>query len=291
MTGLVFLAPGLVRLRAANPSALTGSGTNTYILGTTELAVIDPGPDLDSHLAAILAVSGQRPITRILVTHAHLDHSALAGRLSRHSGAEVLAFGTARDGISPRMAALGPRLGQTGEGLDLAFTPDRHLADGDHVTGPDWTLQVLHTPGHLGGHICLALGDILFSGDHVMGWSSTIVSPPEGDMGHYMASLDRLGMTGWSRLLPGHGDPVEDPATRIAELAAHRRLREAQILMALEAGPATPAELTERIYHDTAPALWPAARRNILAHLIDLQARSQVSATPGIGPDARFRLG
>ena len=131
-------------------------------------------------------------LTRIVVTHAHRDHSALAPRLAARSGAEVLAFGRARDGMSPRMAALAAGLTASAEGLDLAFAPDRRLADGDRISGPDWQLRVLHTPGHLGTHLCLALGDVLFTGDHVMGWATSIVSPPEGDMGDYMASLDKL---------------------------------------------------------------------------------------------------
>lgn len=289
MTGADSLAPGLLRLRAANPGPLTGSGTNTYLLGTDELAVIDPGPDLDAHLAAILAAAGPRRVTRIIVTHPHLDHSALAPRLARATGAEVLAFGGARDGMNPQTAVFGEALPSSGDGLDLAFTPDRRLADGDRLTGPDWTLAVLHTPGHLGSHICLAHGDVLFSGDHVMGWATSIVSPPEGDMGDYVASLQRLAGLRWSRLLPGHGDPVEDPATRIADLIAHRAGREAQILDALASGPATAKSLTARVYRDIPKALWPAAERNVLAHLIDLERRTQVRADGAPLPVAVFR--
>jgi glyoxylase-like metal-dependent hydrolase (beta-lactamase superfamily II) len=290
MTERADLAPGLVRLRAANPSPLTGTGTNTYLVGATEIAVIDPGPDLDDHLAAILDTLAGRTVTCILVTHAHRDHSALAPRLAARTGAEVLAFGRALDGISPRMAALQGTLPSTGEGLDLAFTPDRRLVDDECVVGPDWTLQLLHTPGHLGSHACLALGDILFSGDHVMGWATSIVSPPEGDMSAYMASLHRLAGPKWRRLLPGHGDPVETPAARIAELVAHRQHREAQILDALAAGPATAAALTARIYRDIPQSLWPAAERNVLAHLIDLEVRMRVAAVPALSPAAAFHL-
>lgn len=288
MNAAVALAPALVSLRAANPSPLTGTGTNTYVLGQEELAVIDPGPDLDAHLAAILAEARGRRIGWIVVTHAHLDHSALAPRLAAATGAEVLAFGAARDGISPRMAALGAGLATTGEGLDLGFAPDRRLADGETISGADWTLRAIHTPGHLGSHICLAWGDLLFSGDHVMGWSTSIVSPPEGDMGAYLKALRRLSQTQWRKLFPGHGDPVEDPQARICELLAHRLSREAQILEALAAGLATPAALTAKVYHDTPRALWPAAARNVLAHLLDLEERSLVTADPSPGPTARF---
>jgi glyoxylase-like metal-dependent hydrolase (beta-lactamase superfamily II) len=290
MTAPVRISAGLWRLRADNPSPLTGTGTNTYLVGTDEIAVIDPGPDLAGHLAAILQAAGGRRVAAIIVTHAHRDHSALAPRLAAATGAELLAFGGAHDGISPKMAALGEGLGGSGEGLDHAFTPDRRLADGDVVTGPDWTLRAIHTPGHLGGHICLATGRTLISGDHVMGWSTSIVSPPEGDMGDYMASLDRLGQEAWDLALPGHGEPVTDPMARMAELAAHRRMREAQVLDQLAVGTGTAAGLAKRIYTDLAPGLLPAATRNVLAHLIDLSSRNRVTADPAIGLDSLWQL-
>jgi glyoxylase-like metal-dependent hydrolase (beta-lactamase superfamily II) len=258
VTDPVLIAPALLRVRAANPSSLTGTGTNTYVVGTDRLAVIDPGPDLDGHLDAILKATGGRRVSHILVTHSHRDHSALAPRLRAATGGTILAFGTAEDGIRPRMAALAG-LASGGEGLDRTFAPDSRVADGDVLSGPDWSLRVLHTPGHLGNHICLAMGDVLFSGDHVMGWASSIVSPPEGDMGAYMASLDRLGRERWRLLLPGHGDPVDDPAFRIRELVLHRQSREARILACLAEGDATAADLTARIYQDTPRSLWPAA--------------------------------
>lgn len=287
MTAPVALADGLLRLRAPNPSPLTGTGTNTYLLGQDELAVVDPGPDLPQHLAAILAAADGRPIRQILVTHAHGDHSALSPRLAAATGAEVLAYGSARDGINPRMAAL-PGLPPGGEGLDLAFHPDRRLTDLQRIIGPGWDLQVLHTPGHLGGHLCLAWGDVVFSGDHVMGWATTIVAPPDGDMGDYMASLHRLSARTWQRFLPGHGEPVEDPAARLSDLIAHRQMRERQILLALDDGPSTPAALTARLYAETPRALWPAAQRNVLAHLIDLASRNLIHADPHVAPDAIY---
>lgn len=281
--------PPLRCLTAANPSALTGTGTNTYLVGATDLAVIDPGPDLHSHLQAILgAVQPGQRISHILVTHAHRDHSALARRLSALTGAPVHAFGSALAGRSARMAALAPRLPPGGEGLDHDFQPSVLLADQDALSGPDWRIEALHTPGHLGGHLCLALGDTLFSGDHVMGWATSIVSPPDGDMTDYMASLHRLQDRSWRQFLPGHGPRVPDPGARLAELILHRRQREAEILAELEPGPDHIPPLARRIYRDISPALLPAAERNVLAHLIDLAGRSLVSATPGLHPDALF---
>lgn len=277
-------------VRADNPSPLTGDGTNTWIVGTGRVAVIDPGPALEAHLSAILAaLAPGEAVSHIIVTHAHLDHSALARPLSARTGAPVLAYGDAASGRSAVMSALVARgFAAGGEGADLSFRPDQLLADGDRIEGGDWSLTALHTPGHMGGHLCLAAGDLLFSGDHVMGWSSTIVSPPDGDMGDYMASLGRLAEGSWRRLLPGHGAPVEAPSARIAELAAHRREREAQILDALRDGPAPAEALARRIYSEIPASLLPAACRNVLAHLIDLAGRNEIATEGAIGPDSIF---
>lgn len=283
------LDPPVRALLAPNPSPLTGTGTNSWLVGATALAVIDPGPDDPAHLAALLdAVGPGQHISHILVTHAHRDHSALAPRLAAATGAPVLAYGTATEGRSALMSDLAASLPAQGEGLDLAFAPDQRLADGDTISGPDWSLTALHSPGHLGGHLCLALGDTLFSGDHVMGWATSIVSPPDGDMGAYMASLHRLAARDWHRFLPGHGDPVETPAARVQELIAHRLGREAQILQSLAEGPARIPALTARIYADIPVALLPAAARNVFAHLIDLASRNMVHALPALHPDAEF---
>lgn len=281
--------PPIQLVRANNPSPLTGAGTNSWLVGASALAVIDPGPDDPAHLAALLdAVGPGRHISHILVTHAHRDHSALAPRLAAATGAPVLAYGTATEGRSHLMSGLAASLPAQGEGLDLAFAPDQRLADDDTISGPDWSLTALHTPGHLGGHLCLALGDTLFSGDHVMGWATSIVSPPDGDMGAYMASLHRLLNRDWRRFLPGHGAPVETPAARVQELIAHRRGRETQILQALAEGPAAIPTLTARIYADIPAVLLPAAARNVFAHLIDLASRNLVQPLPALHPDAEF---
>lgn len=285
--------PGLRLVRAPNPSPMTHLGTNTWILGRGRVTVIDPGPDDAGHLAAILGrLDRGEVVARIVVTHAHLDHSALAPRLAAHSGAPVLAFGRAEDGRSARMARLAAAgLAGGGEGLDLSFTPDARLAEGDRLEADDHALTVLHTPGHLPGHIALDWDGRLFCGDHVMGWSTSIVSPPDGDMGAYMASLRRLADQPWRRLLPGHGDPIDDPADRIAALIAHRQSREAAILDALARGARSAAQIAQAIYRDTAPGLLRAAERNVLAHLIDLADRGAIRALDPPGTAARYAIG
>lgn len=283
--------PPIRSLLAPNPSPLTGKGTNTWIVGATDLVVIDPGPDIPAHLEGILASvgAGQR-ISHIVVTHAHLDHSALAPRLSAGTNAPVHAFGSATEGRSALMTRLAPGLPDHGEGLDKSFAPDVRLSDRQTLSGPDWTLHAIHTPGHLGGHLCLALGETLFSGDHVMGWSTSIVSPPDGDMGAYMASLHRLADRTWSRFLPGHGDPVDAPDQRLQDLINHRQTREAQLLTALADGPSGIPALTARVYRDIPHHLLPAAERNVLAHLLDLASRNRVSAKPALHPNSTFSL-
>ncbi|MGR3378597.1 MBL fold metallo-hydrolase [Salipiger abyssi] len=276
------LAPGLRRILAPNPSPMTLRGTNSYLLGTRGLAVIDPGPDDPAHLDALLAAlrPGQH-ITHILVTHAHIDHSPLARPLSEATGAPVLAFGDATAGRSEAMQALAESgMMGGGEGVDADFAPDEILADGARVAGDGWTLDALHTPGHFGNHLAFAWEDALFCGDLVMGWASSLVSPPDGDLTDFMASLARLSAHPWRVLHSGHGAPVDAPAKRLAALRDHRLMRERQILAALDEGPADATELTARIYTDIPPALRPAAARNVLAHLIDLHARGHAS-TPG----------
>ncbi|WP_394357095.1 MBL fold metallo-hydrolase [Tropicibacter oceani] len=285
------LAPGLRRVLAPNPSPMTYRGTNTYLLGESELAVIDPGPDDPAHLAAILraVLPGQR-ITHILVTHAHLDHSPLAAPLARETGAPVLGFGPATAGRSAIMSRLADQgLMGGGEGVDLAFAPDILLADGDQVSGPDWTLRALHTPGHMANHLCFAWGDVLFSGDLIMGWASSLVSPPDGDLTAFMASLRRLQTDRWRQFHAGHGAPVTDPMARIEALLAHRLGREAAILQALGDAPATAAELAARIYTDTPAALLPAAERNVLSHLVDMTQKDWITPEEALSATARFR--
>jgi glyoxylase-like metal-dependent hydrolase (beta-lactamase superfamily II) len=286
------LGPGLRRLLAPNPSPMTLHGTNTYLLGTTDLAVIDPGPDDPQHLAAILDAlrPGQR-ITHIFVTHAHLDHSPLARRLSQESGAPVLGYGDARAGRSEIMRSLVKEgLLGGGEGVDHGFVPDIALEDDAIVGGAGWQLRCLWTPGHFGNHLSFAFEDVVFSGDLVMGWASSLVSPPDGDLTDFMASCRRLRAVSAKVLHAGHGAPIVEPRARIDWLISHRLGREAMIRKALADGPANAAELTARIYTDTPQALRPAAERNVLAHLIDLCARRIARADGPLQATARFHL-
>ncbi|WP_323764698.1 MBL fold metallo-hydrolase [Marinovum sp.] len=286
------LAPGLRRILAPNPSPMTFWGTNTYLLGTRDIAVIDPGPEDPVHLEAILAAlpAGAR-VSHIIVTHAHLDHAPLARPLARATGAPVLGFGDATAGRSAVMTALAKSgLGGGGKGVDRGFSPDVLLADGATLETADWRLTALHTPGHMGNHICLAWGDALFSGDHVMGWASSLVSPPDGDLTDFMASCTRLAAHPWHRFYPGHGAPIETPGARLDWLISHRLSREAEILAGLTSGPLTAAALAARIYHDVPPALLPAARRNVFAHLVDLTGRGRVAPLSVLGIDETFSL-
>lgn len=285
------LGTGLRRVLAPNPSPMTFRGTNTYILGATDLAVIDPGPDSPEHLDAIMrAVQPGQRITHILVTHAHLDHSPLATALAGVTGAKVYGFGRAQDGRSEMMqklAASGCVGG--GEGVDTAFCPDVRLADKHVVTADGWSVTALHTPGHMSNHLCFAWGDVLFSGDLVMGWASSLVSPPDGDLRAFMASLDLLLNTRWSVFHAGHGAPVLHPDARVRDLINHRKNREASILDALERGPSNAANLAAHIYTNTPKALLGAAARNVLAHLVDLTEKSEVEPLQDLSETAVFR--
>ena len=289
------LAPGLRRITAPNAGPMTFRGTNTYLLGEEEIAVIDPGPEDAAHLAAILAATGGgRRISHIIVTHSHVDHSPLARRLARETDAPVLAFGDSAAGRSARMEALAASadLGG-GEGVDATFAPDLMLADGQEIASRDWHLTALHTPGHFGNHVCLAwkAEGALFSGDHVMSWATTLVSPPDGDLGAFMASLERLReRRGDRRYYPGHGAVLDEPQAMLDHQLAHRRGREAQIREALAAGPATPGALARRIYTDVAPELIPAATRNVFAHLIDMTEKNIAAPEGGMSPASRFSL-
>ena len=286
------LEPGIRRILAPNPSPMTYWGTNTYVVGEGRVAVIDPGPADPAHMQAILdGLAPGEEVSHILVTHAHLDHSPLARPLAEATGAPVLAYGDALAGRSEVMAKLvAGGLTSGGEGVDAAFRPDETLVNGEVIHGNGWTLDTLWTPGHFANHLCFALGDAVFTADHVMGWASSLVSPPDGDLTAFMASCHTLAARADRIYYPGHGAPVIDPAARIDWLITHRLGRETQILAALAAGPGTVTSLTEAIYTDTPASLIPAARRNVFAHLINLTTREKTRAEPTLSEAADFSL-
>jgi len=270
-TGLAEQVEPLVRrILAPNPSAFTFSGTQTYVVGRGEVAVIDPGPDEPDHIAAILrAVEGER-VTAIVCTHTHRDHSPAAAPLKVATGAEIV-------GCAPLVLVdNGPRADSA---FDATYAPDRVLADGERISGPGWTLEAVATPGHTSNHLCYALleSGALFTGDHIMGWSTTVVAPPDGDMADYMASLDRLIARNDTLYYPAHGGPVEKPQRFARSMASHRKQREGQILRLLgEGGRPIPA-MVERMYVGLDERLVGAAGRSVLAHLIDLRNRGVVA--------------
>lgn len=280
--------PGVRRVLARNPSPFTFTGTQTHIVGQGEVAIVDPGPDLPEHVEAILqAVRGER-VAAILVTHTHRDHSPAAAALKAATGAPVV-------GCAPLLPTAGDGFQ---ESYDIAYAPDRVLGDGEAVEDAGWTLRAVATPGHMSNHLCFAFEEesALFSGDHVMGWSTSVVLPPDGHMGDYMASLRKLAGRDDRVYYPAHGPPVAQPAKLVRGLIAHRRRREAQIVRTLETGPADVAALVARHYPALDPALVPAAAASVLAHLIFLEEQGRVvrSGTTwrlADGPDARETAG
>ena len=286
------IEPGLRRILCANPSPMTYRGTNTYLLGTRGLAVIDPGPQDEAHLAAILAAlrPGQE-ITHIFVTHSHIDHSPLSRALSKATGAPVLAFGDWKAGRSAVMEELAAQgLAGGGEGVDAAFHPDVTLDDRQEIAGDGWVLRVIHTPGHYGNHISFAWNDALFCGDHVMGWSSSLVSPPDGDLTDFIDSCARLKRGDWRVFHSGHGAPILDPAGRLDWLISHRQMREAEILAALRDGPVNAYALAGRIYTELPKNFIGAASLNVFAHLVDLTGKRRVAPRGSLSAEAEFRL-
>lgn len=289
---VVQLEPDVRLILAPNPSPMTFTGTNTYLFGNKNICVIDPGPDDDQHLTAILnAIEPGQQISAILCTHAHLDHTPLSAALQEASGAPTYAFGTAFEGESARMSDLraGSLLGG-GEGIDANFVPNIRLADGDKVKLGDTQIEAIWTPGHLSNHMCFRSKDRVFSGDHVMGWATSMISPPDGDLEAFMASLVKLKSPHDRVFYPGHGSPVLDPSRRIEELFQHRLARETQILEALAEGPGNARDLAQRIYLDIDVALISAAARNVLAHLIALDGRGAAQADGPVSQDTVFSL-
>ncbi len=286
------LAPGLRVVTAPNAGPMTFTGTRSYIVGSGEVAVIDPGPDDPRHLAALQSAVAGESVAAVLVTHAHRDHCTGARAFAAAVGAPVLAHGDPAGGRRPAMARLAAAGGLGGgEGFDLGFAPDERIGAGDRIAGPGWTLSVLGTPGHTADHLAFAWaeGRGLFTGDLVMGWATTLISPPDGDLGAFRQSLGALLEREDRVYWPGHGAPVTEPQALVRHIMAHRAGREAEILAALDEGPATVAALVARIYAAVDPSLHPAAARNVLAHLVDLADRGLVEAEGGLAADAVFR--
>lgn len=265
------LSPLVRRVLARNPSPFSYTGTGTYIVGNGTVAVIDPGPDDPDHVEALLAALGDETVSYIVVTHTHRDHSPAAIPLKAATGAPIV-------GCTPlALAELGPKVE---EGFDPTYAPDHVLTDGESVSGPGWTLTAVHTPGHTSNHLCFAFAEekTLFSGDHVMGWSTSVVTPPDGSMTAYMESLRKLLDRDDDIYYPTHGAPVTEPKRLVRGLITHRKQREGQILKLLAQGARPIPALVAVMYANVAPVLHPAAGRSVLAHLIDMQARGLVEA-------------
>lgn len=265
-------SPLVRRLLARNPSPFTFTGTGTFVVGQPgqALAVIDPGPDDPAHVLALVDALAGETVSHILITHTHMDHSPAAPALKAATGARIV-------GCAPLMLSDdGPR---ADAGFDAHYAPDQVLGDGESVSGPGWTLTAVATPGHTSNHLCFALAEekALFTGDHVMGWSTTVVAPPDGDMADYMASLEKLMARDDAIYHPTHGEPVTDPQRFVKHLLAHRRQREAQVLRAIGEGLTTIPQMVAAMYAMVDKRLHPAAGRSVLAHLIDLERRGLVA--------------
>ncbi|MGO8503220.1 MBL fold metallo-hydrolase [Rhizobium leguminosarum] len=267
---------GVERVTVNNPGPFTFFGTNSYIVGSSSVAVIDPGPEDEAHFQALMAALGGRAVTHIVVSHTHRDHSPLSLRLQAATGAVTVGQGPHRPARPLREGEINP----FSESSDLSFVPDITLADGQTLSGDGWALSAVLTPGHTANHAAFALEgrDILLSGDHVMAWSTSIVAPPDGSMADYMESLERLIEREDGLLLPGHGGPVTQPASFLRALKAHRLRREQAVLARVQAGDQRIAEMVKVIYRDTDPKLHGAAALSVLAHIEDLLERGEIAA-------------
>ncbi len=277
------VTPLIRRVVANNPGPFTYFGTGSYIVGHGKVAIVDPGPDDPAHIGALLDAVRNETVTHILVTHTHRDHSPGAAALKAATGAATYGYGPhpVREGMP-----------QVEEGGDHGFRPDVALADGDVVSGDGWTAEAVHTPGHLSNHLCFGVREdqALLSGDHVMGWSTTVISPPDGDMKRYMASLDKLLARDDRLLIPTHGAEIKDPKPFVRAYAEHRRERERQILKCLDQGIERIPDMVRKLYAEVDPRLHGAAGRSVLAHLIHLVETGQVQSDGPPNTEARFRL-
>ena len=260
---------GVARLLAHNPSAFTYFGTQSYVLGEREVAVVDPGPDLPEHVDALVNAIGGRKLIAIMCTHTHRDHSPAARPLAERTGAPII-------GCAPlALETVGPRADAS---FDGDYAPDRVLADGEQVEVDGRPVIAVATPGHTSNHLCFACGDALLSGDHVMGWSTTVVVPPDGDMAEYMRSLDKLRQREDRIYYPAHGEPVTNPQQYVRHLMGHRMQREKQILKLVGEKPRPIPDIVASAYPGLDPRLVPAAGGSVLAHLVDLERRGLVES-------------
>lgn len=281
------VSPLIRRVVAGNAGPFTFKGTCSYIVGQGRVAVIDPGPDRPEHVAALLTALGDEAVTHIVVTHTHRDHSPASRALAAATGAPIVGCGPHR-----RSRPLGAGETDTMEGSgDTEHAPTQEMREGDEISGPGWTLRAVETPGHTANHLAFALPEerALFSGDHVMGWSTTIVGPPDGSMTTFMASLEKLRGRDESVYWPGHGGPVHQPHRFVRALIGHRRHREAAILSRLQAGDRRASEVVMAIYANLAPALVGAARLSVFAHLEDMMARGIVETEGAPELDGSYR--
>ena len=279
------VSPLVRRVIADNPGPFTYLGTGTYIVGAGEVAVIDPGPDMADHLAAIRAATAGERVSHILVTHHHLDHSPLARPLAAATGAPI-------HGCAAPAAPVSPEGEVKLEAGNDRFTPDVSVCAGAMIEGSGWTIEAIPTPGHTSNHICYALAEenALFSGDHIMGWSTTVITPPDGDMGDYLASLEAVKARGFCTLWPTHGPPITAVAPFIEAYIEHRRARERQILARLAAGDGRIGAMVPILYAAVDRRLWPAAAHSVLAHMIELVKSGRVACEGAPGLESDYRL-
>lgn len=271
------VGPGVTRVTAPNSGPFTFHGTNTYLIGTDSLAIVDPGPDDADHFRALHKAIDGRRIEAILLTHSHLDHTPLTAKLKAHSGAPVYAAGPHR----PYRDLSAEELSLLGRSADLAFVPDHVLADGQILEGADWQIETVLTPGHTANHAAFAIAGtpILVSGDHVMGWSTTIVAPPDGSMADYLRSLDILLARPETHYLPGHGDAIANAHAYVKGLKTHRIMRETAIFEQIANGTDNIADIVAVLYRPVPAKLHGAAALTVLAHLESLIASGRISAS------------
>jgi glyoxylase-like metal-dependent hydrolase (beta-lactamase superfamily II) len=278
------VSPLVRRVIANNPGPFTFTGTGVYIIGHGNVCVIDPGPDLAEHFDALKAALVGETITHVFVTHSHMDHSPLAHPLAGYAGCQVWASG--------EISIPGDSEVRMEAGDDHRFRPDVALNDGDVIQGDGWTIEAIATPGHTSGHICYALREenCLFCGDHIMGWSTTVISPPDGDMDDYLASLDKIQARAFSTLWPTHGPPITQTTPFVSAYIAHRLDREAQIVAQLEGGQSKIKEFVPIMYASVDSRLWPAACHSVMAHMSRLVKNGRVHCDGDTGLNGTYRL-